>query len=310
MRSKIVFRGHSEKLFSDVFEDFITSQSARGISDITIRNYHQHLHSISKHFDISTPFEDVSKRQLDEMVLSMRASGLAHNTVATYVRMLRTFFNWCNREGISDLNISGIREKETVKETYSDEELERLLKRPGKKADFSEFRNWVIVNFFLNSGCRAATVRNIQNRDVDLRARQIIFRHNKNGKIQVVPLCSRMVVVLGDYMSIRKGKPEDYLFCNQYGEMLTESGLRIALERYNKKRGVKKTSMHLFRHTFARKYLVDCGGDAFMLQRLLGHSTLNMTKHYCSIFDADISKNYDRISPLEQLTKPKETIKR
>ena len=310
MRSKIVFRGQSEKLFSEVFEDFITSQTARGISDITIRNYHQHLHSISKHFDISTPFEDVSKRQLDEMIMSMRAKGLAHNSIATYVRMLHTFFNWCNREGISELNISNIREKETVKETYSDEELERLLKRPGKKADFSEFRNWVIVNFFLNSGCRAATVRNIQNRDVDLRARQILFRHNKNGKIQVVPLCSRMVVILGDYMSIRKGKPEDYLFCNQYGEMLTESGLRIALERYNKKRGVKKTSMHLFRHTFARKYLVDCGGDAFMLQRLLGHSTLNMTKHYCSIFDADISKNYDRISPLEQLTKPKETIKR
>ena len=39
MRSKIVFRGQSEKLFSEVFEDFIASQTARGISDITIRNY-------------------------------------------------------------------------------------------------------------------------------------------------------------------------------------------------------------------------------------------------------------------------------
>ena len=310
MRSKIVFRGQSEKLFNEVFEDFIISQTARGISDITIRNYRQHLHSISKHLDVETPFEELTKRQLDEMILSMRANGLAHNSIATYVRMLHTFFNWCNREGISDLNISSIREKETIKETYSDEELERLLKRPGKEAEFGEFRCWVIVNFFMNCGCRAATVRNIQNRDVDLRARQIIFRHNKNGKIQVVPLCSRMVLILSDYMAVRKGKPEDYLFCNQYGEMLTENALSLAIKRYNKKRGVKKTSMHLFRHTFARKYLVDCGGDAFMLQRLLGHSTLNMTKHYCSIFDADISKNYDRISPLEQLTKPKETIKR
>ena len=120
MRSKIVFRGQSEKLFSEVFEDFIISQTARGISDITIRNYRQHLHSISKHLDISTPFEDLSKRQLDEMILSMRANGLAHNSIATYVRMLHTFFNWCNREGISDLNISSIREKETIKETYSD----------------------------------------------------------------------------------------------------------------------------------------------------------------------------------------------
>ena len=162
----------------------------------------------------------------------------------------------------------------------------------------------------MNCGCRASTVRNIQNRDVDLKARQIIFRHNKNGKIQVVPLCSRMVIILNDYMAVRKGKPEEYLFCTQYGDQLTESALRTAIVRYNRSRGVAKTSLHLFRHSFARKYLVDCGGDAFMLQRLLGHSTLNMTKHYCAIFDADISKNYDRISPLEQLNKPKETIKR
>ena len=56
-------------------------------------------------------------------------------------------------------------EKETVKETYTDEELERLLKRPAKNCDFAEYRSWVIVNFLMNSGCRAATVRNIQNRE-------------------------------------------------------------------------------------------------------------------------------------------------
>ena len=111
-------------------------------------------------------------------------------------------------------------------------------------------------------------------------------------------------------MAVRQGKPEDYLFCNQYGEMLSENALRLAIGRYNNSRGVQKTSIHLFRHTFARKYLVDCGGDAFTLQKLMGHSTLKMTKHYCAIFDSDISKNYDRFSPLAQLSKPKEKIKK
>ena len=92
--------------------------------------------------------------------------------------------------------------------------------------------------------------------------------------------------------------------------MLSENALRLAITRYNKSRGVKKTSLHQFRHTFARKYLVDCGGDAFMLQRLLGHSTLNMTKHYCSIFDSDISKNFDRVSPLAQMQKEREKIRK
>ena len=78
-------------------------------------------------------------------------------------------------------------------------------------------------------------------------------------------------------------------------------GLRQSIARYNMRRGVQKTSIHLFRHTFARKYLIDCGGDAFTLQKLLGHSTLAMTKHYCAIYDADLTKNYDNFSPLAQM---------
>lgn len=153
-------------------------------------------------------------------------------------------------------------------------------------------------------------MRNIQIRDVDLTARQIIYRHTKNGKIQTVPLCSKMASILKDYMAIRKGQPAEYLFCDQYGDMLSENGLRLAIAHYNRSRGVEKTSIHLFRHTFARKYLVDCGGDAFMLQRLLGHSTLKMTKHYCAIYDADIAKNFDRFSPLAQINTTKSKLKR
>ena len=119
-----------------------------------------------------------------------------------------------------------------------------------------------------------------------------------------------MVSILRDYMAIRTGEPADYLFCNQYGEMLSENALRLAIARYNNSRRVQKTSIHLFRHTFSRKYLVDCGGDAFTLQKLMGHSTLHMTKHYCAIFDADIAKNYDRFSPLAQISQSKSKIKK
>ena len=37
-------------------------------------------------------------------------------------------------------------------------------------------------------------------------------------------------------------------------------------------------------------------------------STLKMTKHYCSIFDADIARDYDRFAPLAQISAPKEKI--
>ena len=155
----------------------------------------------------------------------------------------------------------------------------------------------MIVNFLLNCGSCAATVGAIQIRDVDLGGGVVFYRHTKNRKVQVIPLCSPMIAILREYGRYRA----DYLFCTETGTQLTENGLRQSIARYNMRRGVQKTSIHLFRHTFARKYLIDCGGDAFTLQKLLGHSTLAMTKHYCSIYDADLTKNYDNFSPLSQM---------
>ena len=299
-----------QKTVEDMFSEFITSQKAKNLSEVTIGTYRCHIRSISKHLDLKICMSELSKRDLEAMVVSMRESGLAHNSISSYCRVLRTFLGWCKREGIEVPELPNIHDRETVKEYYTDAELEALLKRPPKNCSFCDFRNWVIVSFLMNCGCRASSIRNIKNRDVDLQSRQIIFRHNKNGKIQAVPLCSQMISILREYMAARKGCGDDYLFCNQYGEMLSMNALRLAIAHHNRSRGVEKTSTHLYRHTFARKYLVDCGGDAFMLQKLLGHSTLKMTKHYCAVFDADIAKNFDQFSPLAQMYRPKEKIRR
>ena len=289
---------------------FVISQTAKGVSEKTIANYYNHFDCLAKHLDYSIPFNQLTNSELDAMIVSLRKSGLAHNSISSYLRVFRTFLKWARQEGLTTLELPNFKDKETIKETYSDEELKALLTKPKADSDFCEYRNWVIINFLLNCGCRASTIRNIQNRDIDLQTKQVRFRHTKNGKIQIIPLCNLMTNILRDYIAVRGGEPTDYLFCNLYGEMLTENALRLAIAKYNRKRGVYKTSVHLFRHTFARKYLIDCGGDAFTLQRLLGHSTLNMTKHYCSIFDADITDNYDNFSPLAQITKPKERISR
>ena len=290
-----------QKTVREVFEEYVLAKTAMGVAEVTVRNYRQHFASVAKYLDLDLPIGELSRELLDAAVADMRESGLAYNSVATYVRSLKSFLSWCDTMDIVHVSFHGLQEHETVKDTYSDAELGALLKRPNRKSGFCEYRNWVIINFLVNSGCRAATVRNIQNRDVDIEGKRVVFRHNKNRKIQIIPLCTEMCAILREYMKVRKGADTDYLFCNQYGEMLTRDGLCQAIAKYNKARGVEKTSIHMFRHTFARKYLIDCGGNAFTLQKLLGHSTLEMTKRYCAIFDADIAKGFDSVSPLSQL---------
>lgn len=294
----------------ETFSDFIISRKTKGLAEKTLQSYQSQFQAVARHMDVKMDIAMLQKADLDAMIISMRDASLSPNSINSYTRTLKSFFSWCNEQGITRLNIPLYKAEETVKETYSDAELAALLKKPDiRKATFAEYRDWVIINFLLNCGSRAATVRAIQIRDVDLDGGMVFYRHTKNRKAQVIPLCSAMVAILREYLRHRGGEAADYLFCTETGSQLTENGLRQSIARYNTRRGVQKTSIHLFRHTFARKYLIDCGGDAFTLQKLLGHSTLAMTKHYCAIFDADLTKNYDNFSPLAQLKSNSARIK-
>lgn len=144
MARKITMNASSYKSVAEVFEDFVISQTAQGLSPVTLANYRHHFHSISRHLDISQSMDALTKNKLEAMVVSMRKSGLAHNSISSYCRVLRTFLGWCGRDGMSVPAMPRIKDKETVKEAYTDEELEAILKRPKKDCSFCDYRNWVI----------------------------------------------------------------------------------------------------------------------------------------------------------------------
>ena len=298
---------------AEYFEDFILSKKAHGLAEKTLYSYQSHFHAAGLIIDWNKPIGDIRQRDIDQLVCHLRDKGLKSHTIATYIVTIKTFFSWARKEGLSTLNVPLYKVEESIKETYTDDELRLLLKKPNlRKCAFSEYRNWVIINMLLNSGCRAATLRNIKISDVDLEGGICYFRHTKNKKAQVSPLCSEMKQILQEYLRVRKGTEDDYLFPNEFNGQMNKSCLESAIHRYNLSRGVKKTSIHLFRHTFARKYLLDCGGNAFTLQKLLGHSTLEMTRKYCELFNADILREFDTHSPLSFMVKStkKEKIKK
>lgn len=282
----------------EVFEDFLNSKRAIGLQEKTLLTYKQHFQAIGKELDMEQNIEELSKREIEEAVNRLRAR-LSSNSVRSYTATLKSFLSWCAAEGICELSVRLYKAEETVKDTYNEAELQKLLKKPNiRTCQFPEYRNWVIINLLLNSGSRASTIRNILIKDVDLENQTISYRHTKNKSIQIVPLCNEMRKILKEYLRVRDGLGNDYLFPNQEGAKMTENCLNEAIRKYNRSRGVDKTSIHLFRHTFAELYL-KAGGNPFDLQKILGHSTLAMTKHYCRIYDKELVKNYDKFSPLQ-----------
>jgi site-specific recombinase XerD len=71
------------------------------------------------------------------------------------------------------------------------------------------------------------------------------------------------------------------------GQPLSYSGLKQIIDRLRRKSGVTRLHPHLFRHTFAVKYLMN-GGDLITLQRILGHTTVQVTQMYLHLVDQDV----------------------
>ena len=157
----------------ETFSDFIISKKTKGLAEKTLQSYQSQFQAVARHMDVKMDIAMLQKADLDAMIISMRDASLSPNSINSYTRTLKSFFSWCNEQGITRLNIPLYKAEETVKETYSDAELAALLKKPDiRKATFAEYRDWVIINFLLNCGSRAATVRAIQIRgDLDAKSR-------------------------------------------------------------------------------------------------------------------------------------------
>ena len=92
-----------------------------------------------------------------------------------------------------------------------------------------------------------------------------------------------------------------YLFCNEKDDKkpLTSESAQNAIKRYNSRRGVTKTSVHIYRNTFAKFYLLH-GGVQMSLKTILGHKTLNMVQEYVNMYGKDLEVNFDACNPLSE----------
>ena len=193
-------------------------------------------------------------------------------------------------EYINKVKVTMIKVDTEQKEPYTREEIVKLLTL-SKNPSYTEYRNYCIVSTFLATGIRLNTLINLKVTDINFEEATIRLTTTKNRKAQLIPLPNKLATVLSKY--IRKVKPTEYLFTNRSGTQLTSNGVKLAIRSYNRSKGVDKTSIHLFRHTFAKNYLMS-GGDVFRLQRLLGHSTLDMTRHYVNLYCSDLVNDTDK----------------
>lgn len=310
-RQKIQMTASGEKTVREAFELFIRKCNVKNLSAETIKSYKEKNKFFIEYVGEDSLIGSVNENTFDNFILHMRESGTRNSTtINSYIRSLRAFLYYCMKSGwVHDFDISEIKCEKVIKETYSDEELIRLLQRPdGKECTFTEFKIWVFENYLLGTGNRISTALNLRVEDINFSDGVIILRKTKNRKQQIIPLSGTLAGILKEYLVVRGGEKEDYVFCNVYGEKGDKRTFQEQVQEYNISRGVNKTSCHLFRHTFAKQWIL-AGGDVFRLQKIMGHSSIAVTKEYVAMFGQDLQLDFEKFNPLDNMKISKKIIR-
>jgi len=205
----------------DGFDKFMRMKRFQKLSPETILYYESCFKYFKKFFDVEQPCAIISKDTFYGYIEYLENNTNANTvTTNTYLRGIRAMFYYFMQEGYTkQFKVELLKQKKTIKETYSEADLERLLKKPDlKKCNFSEYRSWVMTNYLIGTGNRIRTAINIQIKHLDFDNGLILLAETKNGRQIIIPMANSLAQILQEYLGYRKGEPDDYLFCDLHGK--------------------------------------------------------------------------------------------
>lgn len=293
----------NRRTFKEGYEEYLLNCQARNLREGTMRHYRDSFRQIFKVIPEETPIEEITLETWDEFRIIMRADkDKSDISVYTYSRDLKTVLRFFMAQGwLPHIELPLPKADKAVVSTYTDEELRLLLKKPNlKKCSFTEYKCWVMVNFLLSTGVRQNSLINIKIKDVGFDTSTVTVSVTKNRKPLIIPLNADILSILKEYLKYRQAEDEnEYLFCNEYGDKLVKSTCYHALYEYNKRRGVETTGIHRLRHTFAKQWVIS-GGNVVSLQKILGHSSLEITQNYINLLVSDVAKDVEEFNILRK----------
>jgi integrase/recombinase XerD len=278
------------------FEQFIRErQYLTNVTPATVEWYKNSLKWLSN----SSP----SQTDLKDAVIRMRSKGLKATGCNSAIQALNSYSHWayvgsdskCGG-GCIHPKIAQLKTPDLVLPTFTESQV-RLLVGWKPKGKYQR-RLHLLVMFLLDTGCRISEALTLRVSEVDFE-NLLVTLDGKGRKQRVVPFSFELRKAMFRHCKEFNRKPESLLFANRNETLLGRRNVLRDVKLLCRKLGFNPPgrTLHAFRHTFAVNYLRR-GGSVFHLQKVLGHSTLEMTRRYANLTIDDLQAVHERVSLL------------
>ena len=267
-------------------EEFLSAKQVEGCSERSVSYYSSTLDNLIK--NLEKPFNQIETEDL-RVYLSeyQKKNNASKQTIDNIRRILSSFFTWLEDEDYilksPVRRIHKIKTMKQVKETYSDETLEKL------RDNCKTIRDLALIDMLASTGMRVGELVKLNRIDVDFSNRECVVL-GKGSKERVVYFDARTKLHLQNYLNSRKDEnPALFVSLLEPHNRLEIAGVEIMLRKLGRSLEINKVHPHKFRRTLATK-AIDKGMPIEQVQKLLGHSKIDTTMEY-AIVDQQNVKN-------------------
>lgn len=271
-------------------DSFIAAKRLEGCSDRTLVFYRNTIDkmitSIGKNIKAITT--DDLRGYLSEYQNSNMVSKV---TIDNIRRNLSSFFSWLEDENYilksPVRRIHRVKATTSVKETYTDEDLERL------RDSCTELRDLAMIDILASTGMRVGELVRLNRVDINFNERECVV-FGKGDKERIVYFDARTKIHLQNYLDDRiDNNPALFVGLKQPYNRLKIGGVESRLKRMGKAIQVEKVHPHKFRRTMATT-AIDKGMPIEQVQKLLGHEKIDTTLHYAMVKQSNVKNAHRR----------------
>lgn len=267
---------------------FLNAKKLEGCSERTIQYYKVTIRHFLKL--ITEPIRKITTEQIRQYLVDYQAiNNCSKVTVDNVRRNVSSFFSWLEEEDYilkSPMRrIHKIKTTKTVKNTITDEEIERLRDQCDCKRDLA------IIDLLYSTGMRVGELVRLNIEDIDFNERECIVL-GKGDKERRVYFDAKTKIHLQDYLANRSDtNPALFVSLDAPYNRLQISGVEVRLRMLGRSLGIERIHPHKFRRTMAIR-AIDKGMPVEQVQKILGHSQIDTTMQYAIVNQNNVKESH------------------
>jgi site-specific recombinase XerD len=263
---------------------FIAAKRVEGCSEKTLKYYETTIAALVS--SLGKSVRHILTEDLRTYLIEYQTKNQSSRvTIDNIRRIFSSFFSWLEDEDYiiksPARRIHKVKTVSNIKETYSDEDLEKMRDNCG------ELRDLAMIDMLASTGMRVGEMVLLNRKDIDFSERECVV-FGKGDKERIVYFDARAKLHLQEYLDSRTDdNPALFVSLRAPHNRIKIGGIEHRLREMGKQLNIPKVHPHKFRRTLATM-AIDKGMPIEQLQRLLGHQRIDTTLQYAMVKQSNV----------------------